>query len=316
MCHISFVDAGQFGVDIFFCISGFLVMYTTNKKGVSNKGFLLKKLLKILPLYYLLTLITYVLASLKPELFYTTEAVVINLIKSLIFIPYEVNGVIMPVLPIGWFINQTIELYIIFYLAMKINFKYRGVICAIIILILVGVGLVFDISFIPLKFWTNSVLLEFIFGILVFYFYTWLTKKEQVAANHSLLINILGLGMMSVLIGFMFWIDFHNFRINRVFSFGIPAFLLLVIFTCLFASLNLKNKLFKFFYFIGNISFSLYLTHYFVIKFYERIIFPLDNVSFKSCLFANVAVLFAIVIANITYELFEKRLGRLISKKL
>ena len=54
--HVRFLNFGAFGVDIFFCISGFMIMFTTEK---STKYFFRKRLVRILPLYYLMTLVKY-----------------------------------------------------------------------------------------------------------------------------------------------------------------------------------------------------------------------------------------------------------------
>ena len=61
--HVRFLNFGAFGVDIFFCISGFMIMFTTEK---STKYFFRKRLVRILPLYYLMTLGTYLLLLLFP----------------------------------------------------------------------------------------------------------------------------------------------------------------------------------------------------------------------------------------------------------
>ena len=41
--HIRFLNFGAFGVDIFFCISGFMIMFTTEK---STKYFFRKRLIR------------------------------------------------------------------------------------------------------------------------------------------------------------------------------------------------------------------------------------------------------------------------------
>ena len=63
--HIRFLNFGAFGVDIFFCISGFMIMFTTEK---STKYFFRKRLIRILPLYYLMTLVTYLSLLLFPSM--------------------------------------------------------------------------------------------------------------------------------------------------------------------------------------------------------------------------------------------------------
>lgn len=82
--HVRFLNCGAFGVDIFFCISGFMIMFSTHE---DQKGFLPRRLIRILPLYYLMTLGTYALLIIFPSMFEQTRANPVFLVKSLLFIP-------------------------------------------------------------------------------------------------------------------------------------------------------------------------------------------------------------------------------------
>ena len=53
MVHLPVFEFGAWGVDIFFVISGFIMMYITE---YNNKNFLIKRIIRIVPLYWLLTL--------------------------------------------------------------------------------------------------------------------------------------------------------------------------------------------------------------------------------------------------------------------
>ena len=77
--HVRFLNFGAFGVDIFFCISGFMIMFTTEK---STKYFFRKRLVRILPLYYLMTLGTYLSLLLFPSMFQQTRHDFSYLVKS------------------------------------------------------------------------------------------------------------------------------------------------------------------------------------------------------------------------------------------
>ena len=81
--HIRFAACGAFAVDAFFCISGFMIMFSTHD---DTKHFLAKRLIRILPLYYLMTIGTFLLLLMAPNMFETTSANAENLIKSLLFI--------------------------------------------------------------------------------------------------------------------------------------------------------------------------------------------------------------------------------------
>ncbi|MBD5519262.1 MAG: acyltransferase, partial [Lachnospiraceae bacterium] len=50
LTHMSFIKSGSFGVDIFFIISGFLMMYST-EKGI--EGYWKKKIKRIVPFYWI-----------------------------------------------------------------------------------------------------------------------------------------------------------------------------------------------------------------------------------------------------------------------
>ena len=132
--HIRFLNFGAFGVDIFFCISGFMIMFTTEK---STKYFLRKRLIRILPLYYLMTLVTYLSLLLFPSMFQQTRHNLSHLVKSLLFVPFDIGGgIIQPLVRIGWTINCEMLFYLLFFIAFHISMKYRGLICSAFLTVL------------------------------------------------------------------------------------------------------------------------------------------------------------------------------------
>ena len=125
LVHIRFLNRNAFavGVDIFFCISGFMIMFSTH---TGPKYFLRKRLFRILPLYYLMTIGTFFLLVLFPGMFQESRANPVFLLKSLLFIPFDPGGgLIQPLMRVGWTINYEILFYIIFFLAMKISQAQR-----------------------------------------------------------------------------------------------------------------------------------------------------------------------------------------------
>ena len=113
--HVRFLNFGAFGVDIFFCISGFMIMFTTEK---STKYFFRKRLVRILPLYYLMTLGTYLSLLLFPSMFQQTRHDFSYLVKSLLFIPFDIgSGAIQPLVRIGWTINCEMLFYLLFFIS-------------------------------------------------------------------------------------------------------------------------------------------------------------------------------------------------------
>ena len=78
---------GKFGVDIFFIISGF-VMSMIIENGQKPYTFVVNRITRIVPLYWVLTLCLFILSAIKPDLLDTTTANILNFLKSIFFIPY------------------------------------------------------------------------------------------------------------------------------------------------------------------------------------------------------------------------------------
>ena len=103
--HIPLIKFPAIGVDIFFVVSGFVIAFVLN----NNKNqFLLKRLIRILPLYWILTIFIFILKLYFPFLFSFSEISYSDLIKSLLFIPIysEIENKIMyPIIMVGWTLN-------------------------------------------------------------------------------------------------------------------------------------------------------------------------------------------------------------------
>src|SRR6185437_14170487 len=97
---------GAGGVDLFFVISGFIMVYTTVGRPISGAEFLGRRIVRIVPLYWLLTLAVFGIALIAPTLLQFTTASWGQLLKSLFFIPFaKANGDVQPVLFLGWTLN-------------------------------------------------------------------------------------------------------------------------------------------------------------------------------------------------------------------
>ena len=74
-------------VFLFYTISGFLVMLSTRKEE-KVKGFLKRRFIRLLPLYWTLTILTFAVANLVPSFLNNTPTIE-QLIKSMLCIPYQ-----------------------------------------------------------------------------------------------------------------------------------------------------------------------------------------------------------------------------------
>ncbi|HGE8457762.1 TPA: acyltransferase family protein [Serratia marcescens] len=73
MTDFSFTK-GSIGVDIFFIISGFIMMYVCDRKEYNFLSFLENRAVRILPLHYLLLLPLVIVYFIKPGLINSTSS--------------------------------------------------------------------------------------------------------------------------------------------------------------------------------------------------------------------------------------------------
>lgn len=308
---------GSIGVPLFFIISGF-IMYITTAQTLWNKekikSFLLKRVIRIIPLYYLTTLI-YLLVTYQFQLFIIEQPTLI--LPSIFFFPTYVNLIGpsygMPVLKVGWSLNY--EMY--FYLLLAISFlfkKYRWHFFTTIIFITV----------IVIPFITRGYVMKELTQWYTFHF-----SYFSLITNPVLLFFVLGIGIGKL---YQTTINFNKFRWANILvaaavinfaAYYFNFYILFIgyfthLFNCgiLFIAILLRNKLnpYKipdFLIFLGDISFSLYLIHPIVLFSFPIFIRqiglsmpPNGWVYFVSCL------LLILIISSISYFIIEKRLSR------
>ncbi|UXU89846.1 acyltransferase family protein [Burkholderia sp. S-53] len=116
--HMHVLPFGQAGVDVFFVISGFIMSWVAPDEG---RAFFRKRLVRIVPLYWVTTLGIYTIAVLRPHWLNTTTAAPEYLVKSLLFVPYvKENGHWGPLNLNGW----TLEYEMLFYLVVAASLGF------------------------------------------------------------------------------------------------------------------------------------------------------------------------------------------------
>ena len=294
--HLVFVRNGAFGVDIFFCISGFIMMYVTH---ISTEHFLLKRAVRIIPLYYFMTFVTFAGLLVVPGLFDKTVADAGYLVKSLLFLTPICGGPAQPVVKVGWTLNYEVFFYIIIWLSMLISKKYRGIIASGILCFVIVVGYFVNID--------CTIMLEFVYGIVA---YEILKRIDYKKAEDGRLFKSAILVTVSLCCYIFMWFVKYNpvlHDMNRIIVYGIPAFIL---FTCLFVGLYGK-KLPSSFVFVGNISYSVYLLHYFVARLFNKFGDTIPKIAIVLLVMA-----ISIGLGTISYYIFEKKVSKYLRIKL
>lgn len=293
-------NPGGFAVCIFFLMSGFLTVLSTNR---NTDNFLLKRLFKIVPLYYSMTIFCYILGLIKPQLFNTANPTLINLIKSLLFIPYiNKNGLSRPLLDVGWYINVLVFFYVIYKVSIIISEKYKVFLCSIFLICSTIIGQVFFPENAIFLLYRNG-MVTLTIGMIIGYIYVKRTSRKNENANSQkkMVYNV-------VMYTFYFCsaVLFSYLKINPYIKLLLPIVLFVVVIS--FNHIFVPTKILQL---ISKLSMSIYLTHEFVVKGVSRIIYNLDNISISSMIISLLCLIIVVMVAIPVNYVFEN----LISKK-
>lgn len=242
---------GEFGVDIFFVLSGFVIALVMDSRGMTAGRFLSDRIARIVPLYWLLTFAVFAGTLVAPALFNSTTADFGNLLKSLFFIPYRKDsGRIFPMLFVGWTLNYEMMFYLISTLSLVLLRRYRLLfISAAILAIYAGAKLFAPNSAIG-EFYSYERMFEFPLGFVAYLLWRQgIRMKPFVAA----VIVVVAYAWMA----FMQWTGQAG---PQLLYFGAPSFLIVA------SSLSLESAVgtsvaSRVAILVGNASYATYLSH-------------------------------------------------------
>ena len=221
------------GVDIFFVISGFVMVQSTAGRRITPSKFMLHRAQRIVPMYWLATFAM----MLQVDGQWGLKA------KSLLFIPAmnpKIN-IMQPVLEPGWTLNYEMFFYLVFAVTLLLKEAHRFISLAIVFAALVLVGWLAEGSNL-FEFYARSIILEFVLGMAI--------------ARSGL-----RLPMIAVPLGFAMMFSFQSLAIDRLLSLGVPAALIVA------GALSCEDRLprWKFANLLGSASYSIYLFHILVL---------------------------------------------------
>ena len=300
MVHLPIIGFGIWGVDIFFVISGFIMMYVTEN---NQKNFLIKRIIRIVPLYWILTLGVFSIAIFYPDLLNNTTANFEHLIKSLFFIPFDKNGSgHFPILFLGWTLNFEIIFYILFSISLIFSKKNKLILSSVfIVLFLLFNSFLSDKYFISASYF-DFIFFEFIFGMTAFVI--WKKFKNKIPLNlFNHLIFLLFLFLTTFILNYFYAI--------RSISYGVPAFILLIYFLFF-----LNDKRFpKIFVTLGDASYCIYLLHPYIVQSFYKIFEIGKHGLIIESFFTMIITILVCLISILIYKLIELPINISLRKK-
>ncbi|MCY0916482.1 acyltransferase family protein [Massilia antarctica] len=310
----SWLGPGAMGVDLFFIISGFIMVYTTQKSDGSvapSIVFSIKRFARIWPVYAVAT-ITYVILVKDGMAYFAEPGRWTILLKSLVLFPPVPSDVPFFgfTLPLAWTLAFEVYFYAFFCISMLFGRGRWLALCAWMLATVVAIPLIahnhafyvrtnFNFSFDYVNLITNSIVLDFMAGIGVAHIY--------LARNLRLSSRILCLNLMWVSIGFAVWCnyttaaDFHGPT-----KWGWALALMVLCIALASKTVNLAPP--RFLVWLGTISYSVYLFHTLVQFVLSR---WLDEHGIPAQAWGRVYIttLFAIPVAALSHHYLEVKLG-------
>ena len=238
--RLAQTELGSAGVDIFFVVSGF-VMIMVGERAESPLAFLASRALRIVPLYWYVTLVQGIVDQVSLR----------HLGLSMAFWPHiDAQGWGLPVVIQGWTLVFEIFFYFIVSASLFAPAKFRvGGLC-IALASLVLAGRILPPSNHVIQVYTSPLLLEFLAGVLLCQVWKrgWLPKGQG-----ALISLCLGIGLLLAQVSLPVPVAW------RVILWGVPAILIVAALLGLEAGTRLP--LWPWLSAIGDASYAIYLTH-------------------------------------------------------
>ena len=233
----KFYNSGYYGVELFWCISGFIIsyIYLSNSKKVSAKKYFTNRFSRLYPLHLLTLIFVLILQIISKistnnfQVFFGND--LYHFILNILFISgwgfEKTSSFNQPI----WSVSIEIIIYIFFYLLINFikNYKYTFLFLLYLILLIFN-KLIFS----------NQILNAgafFVSGVIVYYLFFEKKKLFYYLLIILFFINILG-----------------NFKIN--------IFCPFMIMLCLLSEKYINKKIKKIFSFLGNLTYSAFLLHF------------------------------------------------------
>lgn len=197
--HFTFFNKygfGSAGVEVFLILSGYLTIFNYYKKGGNlSDHYLKRKFITILPMYWILTVLVYIVGLIIPSIFNTLDFSFKNLIYSLLLIPGKT-----PFIPPGWTLTYIFYFYIIVYLCNSCFKQIRletkitiWIVLAIIVSFIIHNEFVISLN--------SPIMIEFVYGFILYRI-----KDLKFTSNNKIITSFISI--MLVLIFFFSRITF------------------------------------------------------------------------------------------------------------
>jgi peptidoglycan/LPS O-acetylase OafA/YrhL len=292
---------GRGGVDLFFAISGFIMLVTSwemfQKPGASVR-FILHRIIRIYPPYWLaLVPILVVFLVARDRLMTGHDSLNTDILGSFLLYPQPVQKTLLPV---AWTLVFEMTFYVIFTLMLLADRKYIVRMLFIWTFVQVSLFFLFGSSTNPyLRYLGNPQPLEFVFGMAIglCYVHGWMPHRNKVLAAGVagvLAVWALSLANQGIITG-----------ADRVILFGVPFSLVLYGAVALELSGTFASPLWL--VVLGDASYAVYLWHFAILNALRQVFLRLHPAGRASEIVIVLSSLLIVqVFGLVVYRFFER----------
>ncbi|MDQ1925035.1 acyltransferase family protein [Massilia pseudoviolaceinigra] len=305
---------GAMGVDLFFIISGFIMVYTTQKSDgsiASSIDFSIKRFARIWPVYAIATIL-YVMLVKDGMAYFAGPGHVAVFLKSLLLIPPIPSDVPFFgfTLPLAWTLAFEVYFYAVFCISMLFGRLRWVALCVWMLATVIAIPLIeqntafhvrtnFNFRFSYLNLITNSIIIDFMAGVAIAHIY--------LAPRIRLTNRILCLNLMWVSIGFALWCNFATeANFHGPTKWGWPLALMVLCIALASKTVSLAPP--RFIVWLGTISYSVYLFHI-LVQFVLSRWLDVHGVPTNPWARVYITTLFSVPVAALSHHYLEVKLG-------
>ena len=253
---------GSAGVDIFFVISGFVMVISAQRiagRDSAWRVFLRHRLQRIVPLYWIATTAKVALVLALPAVASHTQLSVPYVLGSYLFLPVQNwRGDFVPVLPVGWTLTYEMLFYLLVVLALALRKP-------ILWIALPGLVLFAALGAYDPKGFASTVVLEFLYGVGL-----GLTVQRCARLPAPVAAILLATGFVALLL-------MPGSTLLQPIYWGLPAFA--IVLGAIVLEPVLAPVLPLWLLAAGDASYATYLTHGFVVTVVARIVIAMPLTS-------------------------------------
>ncbi len=291
------------GVDIFFVISGFIMVYASADLFGRRDGprlFFERRLARIVPLYWGVTSLFLAIVFVAPAAINSAAPNLWQVVASYLFIPtVGPGGHVQPVYTLGWTLNYEMFFYTLFALAIVLRREYAVAAVTVALMLFVFARPLAAPLSPALAFWGDPIVLEFVFGMVL-----GLMRSRGVSLPLAVRL-LLGAAGLAALHLDLVRAD-APLSLPAIAAYGIPA-ALLVAAAAFHRDSETPWRFERPLAALGDASYALYLVHPFAIRALKEIVLAAGlGALVGPWAFVGLALGVAVVVALAVYRLFER----------